>query len=224
MNRVSLCVVCLTAAGMALPAQAGSLAGRVWDPTGAVIPKAAVAVVNVESGARQAQTTAETGDFSFQGLPTGRYDLEVSAPGFQLYRRRGVVVAANGEVRLAVPLRLGEVMETLVVQAQGTPRPPAGPARVRVGGKVQPPKLLRQVRPAYPQGPKEAGLQGPVLMRAAILKDGSIGELTVMGDADPLLAAEAENAVRQWRYQPALLNGQPVEVPTTIEVDFRLNP
>jgi len=224
MKRLSVSVVCLVAAGLGLPAQAGRLAGRVWDPTGAVVPKAAVAIVNVESDARQSATTGETGDFSFQGLPAGRYDLEVSAPGFQLYRRRGVSVAAEGEARLTVPLRLGEVMETLVVQAQGTPRPPAGPTRVRVGGHVQAPKLIRQVRPAYPQGAKDAGLQGSVVMRAAISKDGSVGELTVMGGADPLLAAEAENAVRQWRYQPTLLNGQPVEVLTTIEVDFRLKP
>jgi len=224
MNRFSVCVVSLAAARLVLPVHAGSLTGRVWDPTGAVIPKAAVAVVNVESGARQSATTGAAGDFSLQGLPTGRYDVEVSAPGFQQYRRRGVLVAADGEARLAVLLRLGEVMETLVVQAQGAPRPPAGPTRVRVGGNVQAPKLIRQVRPAYPQGPKDAGLQGPVVMRATILKDGSIGELTVMGGAEPLLAAEAENAVRLWRYQPTLLNGQPVEVLTTIEVDFRLKP
>jgi len=224
MKRLTVPVVCLVAGWMAVPAEAGSLSGRVWDPTGGVVPKASVAVLNVGSGARQSATTGETGDFSFQGLPAGRYEVEVSAPGFQQYRRRGVSVAADGEARLAVVLRLGEVMETLVVQSQGTPRPPAGPTRVRVGGHVQAPKLIRQVRPAYPQGPKDAGLQGSVVLRATILKDGGIGELTVMSGVDPLLAAEAENAVRQWRYQPALLNGQPVEVVTTIKVDFRLQP
>lgn len=69
-----------------------------------------------------------------------------------------------------------------------------------------------------------AGELTAVVMRAALLKDGSVGELTVMGGADPLPAAEAEKAVRQWRYRPTLLNGQPVEVVTTIEVDFRLKP
>lgn len=222
MKRIALPVVCLMAAWMAVPAEAGSLSGRVWDPTGGVVPKATVAIVNVESGARQSATTDETGDFSFQGLPAGRYELEVSATSFQRFRRRNINVPAAGDTRVGVVLRLGEVMERLEVRAEGKPAaaPSGGP--VRAGGKVEPPKAIRHVRPAYPAQAKAAGIEGTVVLRMVIQKDGSVGDLTVMGGAYPALAAEAENAVRQWRYQPALLNGQPVEVVTTIEVEFRL--
>ncbi len=60
-----------------------------------------------------------------------------------------------------------------------------------------------------------------VRMQAVISADGRVAELTVYS-GDPILAAAATEAVRQWRYQPTLLNGRPVEVVTTIDVIFTL--
>ena len=220
MKMISALGVCLCAA-MAASAQAGSIAGRVWDPTGGVVPGAAVMVTNVSGVARQSATTGETGEFALEGLAAGRYELEVRAKGFQLFRRLGVEVGATGVVPLNAVLRVGQITERLEVRAEGAPGAPAHGA-FRVGGKLEPLKLIRQVRPSYPEQAKAQGIQGTVVLTAVVQKDGSLDNVTVMSGAHPLLAAEAERAARQYRYQPCMLNGQPVEVLTTLEVDFRL--
>jgi hypothetical protein len=93
---------------MTWPAQAGSIAGRVWDPTGAVVPAAAVTVTNAENGARQTVTTGAIGDFAFAGLAAGRYEVEVRAKGFQQFRRSGVEVGATGVATVNAVLRHAE--------------------------------------------------------------------------------------------------------------------
>ena len=101
--------------------------------------------------------------------------------------------------------------------------PPPKPAqqRIRVGGNVQSAKMIRQVQPVYPQIAKTAHVQGTVLLHAIISKDGSVQELQYVS-GPPLLMKAAMDAVREWRYQPTLLNGEPVEVETTVSVIFTL--
>lgn len=222
MKRVTALVVCWVA-WATLPAQAGSIAGRVWDPTGAVVPAAAVIVTNAENGARQTATTGAAGEFAVAELAAGRYEVEVRAKGFQLFRRLGVEVAATGVAPVNVVLRLGQLTERLEVRSAGTPGAAfRGP--FRVGGNLEPIKLIRQVKPSYPERAKAQGMEGTVVLCAVIQQDGTVGNVTLMSGAHPLLAAEAEKAVRQWRYQPSRLNGEPVEIMTTIEIDFRLQP
>jgi protein TonB len=105
----------------------------------------------------------------------------------------------------------------------GAPPPPpkAAPQRVRVGGNVQQAKMVRMIQPTYPAIAKQAHIQGTVILHAIIAKDGTVQELQLMG-GPPLLVKAAMDAVRQWRYQPTLLNGDPVEVDTTISVIFSL--
>jgi len=99
--------------------------------------------------------------------------------------------------------------------------PPREVRRIRVGGNVQQAKLVNQVMPLYPPLAKSARIQGTVRLEAIIAKDGSIQNLRVIS-GHPLLIQTAMDAVRQWRYQPTLLNGEPVEVVTTIDVVFTL--
>jgi len=101
------------------------------------------------------------------------------------------------------------------------PPKPAAPTRVRVGGNVQEAMLKQKVTPNYPQIAKAARVQGTIVLHAIIAKDGSIQELQYIS-GPPLLMKEAMDAVRQWRYQPTMLNGEPVEVDTTISVVFSL--
>ncbi|MFY9802368.1 MAG: energy transducer TonB [Candidatus Acidiferrales bacterium] len=101
------------------------------------------------------------------------------------------------------------------------PPPKAAPSRIRVGGNVAAAKLIRQVTPLYPTIAKTAHISGTVVLHAIIAKDGSIQELTYIS-GPPLLMRNAMDAVRQWRYNPTLLNGEPVEVDTTISVVFTL--
>jgi TonB family protein len=97
---------------------------------------------------------------------------------------------------------------------------PANP-RIRVDGNLQAAKLVKQVAPVYPPLAKTARVQGAVRFQAIIGKDGVIRNLDVIG-GPPLLQPAAIDAVRQWTYRPTLLNGQAVEVSTTIEVLFTL--
>ena len=82
-------------------------------------------------------------------------------------------------------------------------------------------KLIRQVTPVYPTIAKTAHISGTVMLHAIISKDGTIEELDYVS-GPPLLMRNAMDAVRQWRYNPTLLNGEPVEVDTTISVVFTL--
>ncbi|HEV1995406.1 MAG TPA: energy transducer TonB [Candidatus Acidoferrum sp.] len=93
--------------------------------------------------------------------------------------------------------------------------------RISVAGNVAKAKLVRQVTPRYPEAAKQEHLQGTVRLHAIIQKDGSIRQLRVLTGYCSLSEASIE-AVRQWRYRPTLLNGEPVEVDTIIEVIFQL--
>jgi len=81
--------------------------------------------------------------------------------------------------------------------------------------------LLEKVQPSYPEQALRAGMQGPVVLQAWIARDGTIRELKLIRGSF-LLGQAAYQAVKQWRYQPYLLNGRPVEAQTLVTVDFRL--
>lgn len=99
---------------------------------------------------------------------------------------------------------------------------PVTPKAIRVGGNVQSAKLVNQPKPSYPPLARQARIQGVVKFNAVIGKDGSIQNLTLVS-GHPLLVPSATEAVRQWRYQPTLLNNEPVEVITQIDVNFTLS-
>ncbi len=92
---------------------------------------------------------------------------------------------------------------------------------VRVFGGVMAGQLRSRVSPKYPQAAKDAHIQGTVLLHALIGKDGVVDQLTVISGA-PELTPSALDAVRQWTYEPYLLNGQPTEVDTTITITYTL--
>ena len=94
--------------------------------------------------------------------------------------------------------------------------------RIRVGGNVQQANLIRQPKPVYPPLAKQARIQGVVRFEAIIGKDGTIQNLRLVS-GHPLLVPAAQEAVKQWLYKPTLLNGEPVEVVTHIDVNFTLS-
>jgi len=102
------------------------------------------------------------------------------------------------------------------------PKPvPALTQRLKIGGIVQAAKILRQVKPIYPPLARQARISGDVRLEAVISREGTVASLQVMS-GHPLLVPAALEAVRQWLYRPTLLNGDPVEVLTQIEVHFKL--
>jgi protein TonB len=115
--------------------------------------------------------------------------------------------------------------------ASAAPPPPPPPVkvekpkevqRIRVGGNVQQANLIRKVTPVYPPLAKQARIQGTVRFTAIISKDGTISNLQLI-NGHPLLVPSAQDAVKQWVYRPTLLNGEPVEVITQIDVNFTLS-
>lgn len=118
----------------------------------------------------------------------------------------------------------GGVLGGIIGGTGGGPPPPPKPVvqqRIRVGGNVQAAKLIRQPLPIYPQIAKTAHIQGTVVLHAIIDKDGSVIEVQYV-TGPPLLMRAAMDAVKQWRYQPTTLNGEAVQVDTTISVVFTL--
>jgi len=119
---------------------------------------------------------------------------------------------------------MGGVLGGVIGGMGGAPPPPrphqTGP--LRVGGNVIAAKIVNRVQPIYPPLARQTRISGTVRLHAIIGKDGTIQSLEVM-NGHPLLQQAALDAVRQWRYQPTLLNGEPVDVDTTIDVIFSLN-
>jgi len=97
----------------------------------------------------------------------------------------------------------------------------AAPQRVRVSQGVSQGLLVRKVNPVYPPLARQARISGTVVLRAVISKDGSIENLSLVS-GHPMLAPAAIDAVKQWKYKPYLLNGEPVEVDTEVQVNFTL--
>jgi protein TonB len=98
---------------------------------------------------------------------------------------------------------------------------PAQPQKVRVPSVIAEGNLIHDVKPYYPPQARQAKIEGTVVLLAVIDKDGSVRDVQVKSGA-PLLAQAAIEAVRQWRYKPYLLRGQPVEVDTQITINFTL--
>ena len=105
--------------------------------------------------------------------------------------------------------------------AVALPPPKPTTQRIKLGGQVQAAKVIAQPQPLYPPLARQARIQGNVILHAIIDKDGRVGELQVIS-GHPLLVQSALDAVKNWRYQPTQLNGEPVEVDTTITVSFVL--
>jgi len=103
------------------------------------------------------------------------------------------------------------------------PQPTLAPPKVvRVSSGVSQGNLIRKITPNYPPLARQARIQGAVVMEAMISEDGSIVDLKVIS-GHPMLVTAAVEAVKQWKYRPYLLNGQPVEVQTQIQVNFNLS-
>lgn len=123
----------------------------------------------------------------------------------------GEIVAPAGD--------LGAILEGPALAPPPPPKP-AGP--IRVSQLVQPPRKIVDVRPIYPEIARNARIDGTVVLEAIVDPAGRVDHLRVVKSV-PLLDAAALDAVRQWRYTPSVLNGQPVAVLMTVTVRFTLS-
>ncbi len=117
---------------------------------------------------------------------------------------------------------MGGVMGSIISSGSAIVPKIATPQRVRVSAGVTSGLKVKDVKPVYPPLARQARIQGTVVLHAQISKDGSIEGLTLIS-GHPMLAPAAIDAVKQWRYKPYLLNGEPVEVDTEVMVNFTLS-
>ena len=211
------------------PEKTGSISGTVYDPSGAVIPGADVTLTNMETQGTIVGQTREDGAFEFPALPAGRYQLEITNPGFARAKSAELELNRSSNLHQNMTLRLGETTQHILINAHKgaenppAPAPPHPPRRIRVGGLVYSAKLLSAPKPVYPASAQKRGIEGTVILQAVIGTSGQILSLSPKSGPDPALIKAAMDAVRQWLYFPTLLNGVPVEVATTIEVEFHLD-
>ena len=210
------------------PQATGSLSGAVNDPSGAFVPNARVTAKNVDGSSQETAVSDAAGTYRFNALLPGEYAVEVTVPGFKAMRVQ--VTVAGGKAMVAnARLTLGDLSESISVKAArpATAAPAAQTTtatRIKVGGNVQAAMILKRVQPVYPAELKANGVTGTVMIEALVKKDGTLSDLHVMNhDVDPGLVTAATDAVSQWQYRPALLNGEPVVVLTNIAVSFELS-
>jgi protein TonB len=98
--------------------------------------------------------------------------------------------------------------------------PPASARIIRISS-MKPGMLVRTIEPRYPPAAVAARIEGPVKIKAIISREGIIKQAEVLSGS-PLLSGAALEAIRQWRYRPYILNGEPLEVETEITVNFTL--
>jgi len=101
-----------------------------------------------------------------------------------------------------------------------TPKP-AHPTRIKASSGVMEGLIVHKVKPEYPAEAKAQHIQGEAILMAIIARDGSVSDLVALS-GDPSLIEAAKQAVRQWKYKPFLVNGEPVEVQTVIHIRFQM--
>lgn len=232
---VAASVLCLLVplAAVRLPAQevAGKFSGAIHDPSGTGVSNATVVMTNIKTNAIQMTTSDVAGNFNFKDLPSGEYEMKAMKPGFKEYKVPQVMLEPGRDSSQNIALSLGSIKEEVDVTPEEAGKESTRtekkekPMRVRLGGEVEAAQLLTKVTPIYPEAARTAGTQGTVILHAVVGMNGTPLSLRVMNNQiDPELARASVEAVSKWRYRPTLLNGEPVEVDTTIQVNFRLEP
>jgi TonB family protein len=214
-----LLVLPLAAMQTPIQRQTGRLFGRVYDPTGRPIKNATITAIDAVRKTVDMTTTNAAGLFEFPTITVGEYEVQTSATGYENFQIRSVTVEANQDVNLNILT----VASSTTPLAQ-TPGDAAKSTPVKIPGYVQQGKLVRRVNPVYPANAKADRIQGVVALEATIGKDGIPASLRVVGNSatNVDLAKAAVDAVKQWQYSPTLVNGEPVEVVTTVSINFAL--
>ena len=207
-------------------AQSGPLAlsGVIYDPSGGVLPEAALTLEDERQNKWQA-TSDSTGRFEFPPVGAGKYVLEVALAGFRSLRQELELTVARDWTR-AVTLQVGNVRESITVREKRskTPRPGARRSAAGPRGRQHPSAHQDKGRkPVYPASMREAGREGSVPLEAIIGRDGTVLSVRVAtAQVHPDFAQAAIDAVQQWLFTPTMLNGKPVEVVMTVTMEFEL--
>jgi hypothetical protein len=209
-----------------------TLSGSVVDESGAALPGVTVVANDRTRGSSHEVSTDRNGRFELIGLVEGSYVLEADLPGFETFHEN---LALNGQdMSRDITLQIGSLQETVTVVNDPNAAPAApterewqlpascgpstsDPGGVRVGGQIRVPRKIRHVSPIYPPGSPA----GVVTIDAVIGTDGFVKDTKVTNDPPDALALSATSAVRQWEFDPTLLNCEAVDVRMSVTVEFR---
>ena len=230
----ALLALSLPLAGLVASAQAtAQFSGSLVDAVGRILPDTPLTLVNAQTQQKHDTRSDAVGRFAFTGLTGGDYTLTVARLGFATTQGR-VALSAGQNLQQDVALQLGTLQETLTVTdgPPAAPRPGAGQrvsytappsacAQSTVGGCIEQPLKLRDVKPVYPPQLAGSGRTATVNLEARIGIDGFINDLRVVTPGEPEFAASAVDAVRQWEFSQTRLDGVPVEVKMKVAVLFR---
>ena len=224
--------------------------GRIIDASGAVLPGVEVSLRrNTETEGRRTVSDG-SGYYEFADVAAGDFVVAMSLPGFRT-GSAALVVPPFGSVEFSTSLMVGALVETITVTGQrsnpfapqrqrpvtNAPAPVQPPLRrlampaavnpapglpVRVGGMIKAPMKVVDVRPVYPAAAQANGLEGVVILEAAIGADGATHDIKVLRALEPDLNDAAVEAVQGWKFTPTLLNGVAVPVIMTVTVQFTL--
>ena len=146
----------------------------------------------------------------------------IEPPPFDDEGEEGVAGGVEGGIPGGV---VGGVLGGLLFEIPPPPPPPAPNAPrapVRTGGNIQPPALIKRVDPVYPEVAVSAFLQGTAILEATVNEDGIVQDVKVLRSAGKFLDKAALDAVKQWRYEPLLLNGIRTRFILTVVLTFNL--
>jgi TonB family protein len=206
------------------PASVGRLFGSVSDPTGALIPGAIVTATNPSTSERTTQLTNEYGAFTFPSLEAGSYNVEATLSGFKRTVLTNVRIGEGVNRQLNLTMQVGSAQISVNVVAPKpeniAPAPSAG--RLRISSGVLQGYLISKPGLVYPPSARDAGVQGEVVIEAVISKEGTVTMQQVFQSPSEELARAALDDVGQWRFKPYMLNAEPIEVVTTITINFAL--
>ena len=113
--KVFVCLLACAAIGFA-QGDRGTITGVVTDPSGAAAPGVAIEAIHEATNAKVSTLTTSTGAYRLVNLPVGIYNLTAKAAGFQTYARTGIQIQVNQTATINIPLRVGEVTETITVE------------------------------------------------------------------------------------------------------------
>jgi TonB family protein len=244
---IAILTVTLAVAGLTAAAQMFStVSGSIVDSQGASLADARLVLSNIDSKAKYEVRSNRSGRFEFLGVTPGNFVLEAIVPGFKIFQTN--LTLSGNPVHRDIDMSVGTLEETITVTAGGRGRSAeqiqkdellGAQARVKfqqalaecrasepvtgaaVGGKIRPPRKIRDVRPLYPETARSAGIGGTARLVAIIGTDGLVKDVkSVAPTVSVDLVDAAATAVRQWEFDGTLLNCVPVEVEMTVSVGF----
>jgi beta-lactamase regulating signal transducer with metallopeptidase domain len=215
------------------PVQAGSVTGRVTDPSGGVMPGTNLTLTDLQTKSQQTAITAANGRFTFANLPPGEYELSARMWGFKT-AVTAVTVTSGNAVDQTITLPIGSLSETITVQCSATSssllevlfpvlHAQERPTPIRVGGQIREPKKTKHVAPACPDEVPSG--QTTVVVTGTIGVDGLVTDIEPAAmqtgvQPTPAMFDAVTAAVREWIFTPTRLNGQPVAVTISVTVNF----